>query len=93
MEYNNIKLETVNCVATIRLNRPGALNALGPELLAEFSAAVVEVGKDETLKALVVRGLDPRRRLHPTAATAHRDARSNGALDIQAFKEKRQPEF
>ena len=56
MEYNNIKLETENSVATIRLNRPDALNALSPELLAEFSCAVAEVEKDEGIKALVVRG-------------------------------------
>ena len=56
MEYNNIKLERENAVATIRLNRPAALNALSPELLQDFSAAVAEVSDDQSLKALVVRG-------------------------------------
>ena len=56
MEYNNIRLEIENSVATIRLNRPDALNALSPELLAEFSCAVAKVEKDEGIKALVVRG-------------------------------------
>ena len=56
MEYTNIKLEKENAVATIRLNRPGALNALGPDLLAELSGALSDAGKDETIKALVVRG-------------------------------------
>ena len=56
MEYTNIKLERGNAVATIRLNRPDALNALSPELLQEFSAAVVEVRDDQSIKALVVRG-------------------------------------
>ena len=56
MEYTNIKLERENAVATIRLNRPDALNALSPELLQEFSAAVVEVRDDQSIKALVVRG-------------------------------------
>ena len=56
MEYTNIKLERENSVATIRLNRPEALNALNPLLLAEFSCALSEVGKDEQVKALVVRG-------------------------------------
>ena len=36
MEYTNIKLEREKAVATIRLNRPAALNALSPELLQEF---------------------------------------------------------
>ncbi len=56
MEYTNIKLEKENQVATIRLNRPDALNALSPELIAEFSSAVGEAGEDESIKALVVRG-------------------------------------
>ena len=56
MEYTNIKLEKENSVATVRLDRPGVLNALNLELLTEFSSAVTEVGKDEGVKALVVRG-------------------------------------
>lgn len=56
MEYNNIKLEKENRVATIRLNRPDALNAMGPEMMAEMTAAVADAGADESIKALVIRG-------------------------------------
>ena len=56
MQYVNIILETADRIATIRLNRPDALNALNLELLAEFSHAVEAVGEDESVKALVVRG-------------------------------------
>ncbi|MDE2937503.1 MAG: enoyl-CoA hydratase/isomerase family protein [Chloroflexota bacterium] len=56
MQYANIILETDDRVATIRLNRPDALNALNLELLAEFSHAVSEVSQDESVKALVIRG-------------------------------------
>ncbi len=56
MEYTNIKLEKENRVATIRLNRPDALNALSPDLLAELSSALTDVSEDESIKALVVRG-------------------------------------
>ena len=56
MEYTNIKLEKENMVATIQMNRPDAMNALSPGLMEEFSAAVTEVGKDDGIKALVVRG-------------------------------------
>ncbi len=56
MEYTNIELEKENAVATIRLNRPYALNALSPDLLDEFSSAVADVAKDEDIKCLVVRG-------------------------------------
>ena len=56
MEYTNIKLEIENGVATIRLNRPNALNALNSELLEELSDAISTVDTDEAVKALVVRG-------------------------------------
>jgi enoyl-CoA hydratase/carnithine racemase len=56
VEYTNIKLEKENAAATIRLNRPDALNALSLELLEEFSHAVSDVGQDESVKALVIRG-------------------------------------
>ena len=56
MKYNNIILETENSVATIRLNRPDALNALNLDLLHEFSSAVSEVEADQSVKVLVIRG-------------------------------------
>jgi enoyl-CoA hydratase/carnithine racemase len=56
VEYTNIKLEKENAAATIRLNRPDALNALSLELLEGFSHAVSSVEQDESIKALVVRG-------------------------------------
>ena len=56
MQYANIILETDDRIATIRLNRPDALNALNLELLAEFSHAVKAVEQDESVKALVIRG-------------------------------------
>ena len=56
MEYTNIKLKKENRVATIRLNRPDALNAFSPELLTELSSAVADAGNDESMKALVIRG-------------------------------------
>ena len=56
LEYSNIILETAEGVATIRLNRPDALNALNLELLGEFSRALAAVAADEAVKALVVRG-------------------------------------
>ena len=56
MEYTNIKLEKENRVATVRLNRPDALNALNPEMLAQLSSGVAEAGNDKSIKALVIRG-------------------------------------
>ena len=56
MEYTNIKLDKENAVATIRLNRPDALNALSPDLLDELSNAISAVAEDQAIKAMVVRG-------------------------------------
>ena len=56
MDYRNIILERDDGIATIRLNRPDALNALNSDLLEEFIGAIADVGGDETIKALVVRG-------------------------------------
>jgi enoyl-CoA hydratase/carnithine racemase len=56
MQYSNIKLTRDHGIATLRLDRPAALNALSPELLAELSHALTQVASDPALKALVVRG-------------------------------------
>ena len=56
MEYSNIGLSVGDRIATIRLNRPDALNALSPQLLEEFSHAVAAVRADHSIKALVIRG-------------------------------------
>ena len=56
MEYSNITLSVGDRIATLRLNRPDALNALNPDLLHEFSHAVGTVGEDSSVKAMVVRG-------------------------------------
>ena len=56
MEYANVKLEKENAVATIRLARPAALNAISPGLLSDLEGAVGEVERDESIKALVIRG-------------------------------------
>jgi len=56
VEYTNIKLEIENGVATIRLNRPNALNAVNSDLLEELSDAISIVETNESVKALVVRG-------------------------------------
>ena len=56
MEYSNITLSVGDRVATVRLNRPDALNALNPQLLVELSHAVAVAGDDQSVKTLVVRG-------------------------------------
>ena len=56
MDYANVKLIKEDGIATIRLNRPDAMNALGQELVADLSAALTDVAGDESIKAMVLRG-------------------------------------
>lgn len=56
MEYRTIQLEKRDRIYHLTLNRPDALNALSPELIAEARSALARVRQDEEAKALVVRG-------------------------------------
>ncbi len=56
MEYENVKLSKERGIATIRLNRPDAMNALGRELVADLSSALIDVAGDPSVKATVLRG-------------------------------------
>ena len=56
MEYSNIKLTKEQGIATVRLNRPDAMNALSRELVADLSSALTDVAGDNSVKALVLRG-------------------------------------
>ena len=44
-DYANIVLTKEAGIATIRLNRPDAMNALSWELVADLSAAAAEAGR------------------------------------------------
>ncbi len=59
MAYQNIiyeKNKPFNKVATITLNRPEKLNALSRELLAEFEDALDDVGKDNEIRVVIIKG-------------------------------------
>ena len=56
MDYQNVKLTKDQGIATIRLNRPDAMNALGQELVTDLSSALSDVARDESVKAMVLRG-------------------------------------
>jgi enoyl-CoA hydratase len=51
-----IRHETTGAVATITLNRPKALNALSPELMAELAAAIEALDADEAVRCVVLTG-------------------------------------
>ncbi|MBM3560680.1 MAG: enoyl-CoA hydratase [Alphaproteobacteria bacterium] len=43
-------------IATLTLNRPDALNALNPDMAVELDAAMVDLGRDTSVRCVVVRG-------------------------------------
>ena len=56
MAYNTIIVDIEDQVATIRLNRPDALNALNAELLSELSSAIAEANANEKVRCLILTG-------------------------------------
>ncbi len=56
MSYKTIKVEISDAVATLTFNRPKILNALSPEVLGEFHAAVTDIQRREDVRVLVLTG-------------------------------------
>ena len=56
MAYEFILAEVEPPIGVITLNRPKVLNALSPELIGEVSAALAEMGRDESVRAVVLTG-------------------------------------
>jgi enoyl-CoA hydratase len=55
-QYKNIILEKKDGVARLIINRPQVYNALNPETMNEIADAIVNVGKDASVKVLVITG-------------------------------------
>lgn len=56
MSYSTINLVKKDKIATITLNRPEALNALNPQLRADFKAVLNEVTYDQDVKVVILTG-------------------------------------
>ncbi|ETA52594.1 enoyl-CoA hydratase [Ponticoccus alexandrii] len=56
MAYETIIVEVEDHVATIKLNRPDALNALNSELLGELSEALAEADGNEKVRCIIITG-------------------------------------
>jgi enoyl-CoA hydratase len=56
MAYENLLYEKKDGVARITINRPSVMNAITPTLLAEMKTAVLEAGKDNEVKVIVLTG-------------------------------------
>lgn len=56
MAYETIIVEVEDHVATIKLNRPDALNALNSELLGELGSALAEADGNEKVRCIIITG-------------------------------------
>lgn len=56
MSFSPFSIDAASGVATLTMNRPERLNALGFELMDEMLAALAKLAKDPACKALVVTG-------------------------------------
>jgi enoyl-CoA hydratase len=56
MAYETIICTTGAGVARITMNRPGAMNAITPQMLAELKKAVLDAGRDAGIRAIVLAG-------------------------------------
>ena len=56
MPYKLIMVEIADEVATLTLNRPDKLNCLNTPILHEMSAALIDLNKNEGVKALILTG-------------------------------------
>ncbi|MFP4044434.1 MAG: enoyl-CoA hydratase-related protein, partial [Rhodosalinus sp.] len=56
MAYETIAVETEDHVATIKLNRPDALNALNSQLLGELAQALREADANDRVRCIVLTG-------------------------------------
>lgn len=56
MAYSSLDLTIADGIATLTFNRPKALNALNTALLEELVDALNSIGKDETIRVLILTG-------------------------------------
>lgn len=56
MTYNNIVFDVQEGIATIKFDRPKALNALNSDLLDEFCDALDKLAADESIRVLILTG-------------------------------------
>jgi enoyl-CoA hydratase len=56
MNYEILKMEVADAVATVTISRPQAMNALNSRFFQEMDALVVEIGGRTDIKAVVITG-------------------------------------
>jgi 2-(1,2-epoxy-1,2-dihydrophenyl)acetyl-CoA isomerase len=97
--YTTLRYEVADAIATITLDRPEALNALTVPMKTELLAALRAVGRDRTVRAVVLTGegrafcagQDLKERLEPDAAPLEVEVRERYNPLIAAMRELDRP--
>jgi len=56
MAYDYLLIEKENGIAILSINRPGALNALNPDMMKELKQATEDVSRDDGIRVLIITG-------------------------------------
>ena len=56
MTFKNLTIERDGQIAVLTINRPDALNAINVETMTEIGNAILEVGRDDGVRAVIVTG-------------------------------------
>lgn len=56
MVYKNIIVEKKDAIGLLKINRPQVLNALNVETINELTNAIIDLGKDEKIKVVILTG-------------------------------------
>jgi len=91
LEFHNIILEVDDRVATVTINRPGALNALNTETLSELDTAFWEIASDAGIYAVIITGAEEKAFVAGADISEMRDmtpveGRSFGILGNRVFR-------
>ena len=97
--FTSLRFEVADAIATITLDRPGALNALTVPLKTELLTAFRQVGRDRAVRAVVLTGAgrafcagqDLKERLEPDAAPLAVELRERYNPLIRAMRAIDQP--
>jgi 2-(1,2-epoxy-1,2-dihydrophenyl)acetyl-CoA isomerase len=97
--FTTIRLEVADAIATITLDRPDALNALNVAMKGELLAAFRTIGRDASVRAVVLTGegrafcagQDLKERLEPAAAPLAVELRQRYNPIIRAMRTLDQP--
>ena len=56
MDFQNLKLETADGIATVTIDRPQSLNALNRDVVRELECALFELELDAAVKVVIITG-------------------------------------